>query len=281
MTRSALTYRLALFVLTLALFVSGAVLAQADPLTIEFSKADPDGDGTWNGTVAGAIEGDVQTILLGADQSEPVWLVSFEGTLDAGDRSLTAHVGGTLDTESGQVSMTGVVTEGYLLGSAVDWRGQLVDADASRFEGTVTFTGARAAAPDATRIVQAYVDALNAHDFDAFALLISENMVSHGLFGFEQPIRGRDAYVSATAANFAAFPDARVEVGEMIAQGNLVALRWTVTGTHTEPMGEMVATGRPVAVPALALFRIEDGRVAEKWYQQDDYGFLAQLGMFE
>lgn len=114
--------------------------AMAAATTLEFTKEDPDGDGTWNGTVAGEIEGEVQTMLLNADQSQPVWRVAFEVMVDAGDRSFRGYVGGTLDTDSGVVTMHGVVTEGYMLGASIDWQGQMTDEAASRFEGDITLT---------------------------------------------------------------------------------------------------------------------------------------------
>lgn len=120
-----------------AVLLAGAALAQDEPVEWSFAKEDPDGDATWEGTVGGPADGELQTVLLAADQSEPVWLVSFEGVVDAGDRSFTAHVGGTLDTQTGEVRMVGVVTDGFMLGSSVDWQGQMVDEEASRFEGTI------------------------------------------------------------------------------------------------------------------------------------------------
>ena len=129
--------------LALALLLSVPILAQNETVTLNFTKEDPDGDATWDGTVSGDVEGELQTVLLNADQTEPVWLVAFEGIVTAGDRSFRAHVGGTLDTTTGQVHMSGVVTEGYLLGAAVDWQGQMVDEQASRFEGTITLTPPR------------------------------------------------------------------------------------------------------------------------------------------
>lgn len=126
--------------LLLAAAAVGHVVAQTDATTLQFTKEDPDGDATWEGTVSGPFDGSLETILLSADQSEPVWLVAFEGNIDAGDQSFRAHVGGTLDTTTGEVRMTGVVTEGHGLGSAVTWQGQMVDEEASRFEGTIELT---------------------------------------------------------------------------------------------------------------------------------------------
>ena len=131
----------------LVVALGAPLLAQDAPVSLTFGKENPDGDGIWIGEVAGAVQGSLQTILLNADDSQPVWLVAFEGVVEAGERSFRAHVGGTLDTTTGQVRMHGVVTSGFMLGSAVQWEGQMVDADASRFEGTILLTPPQAALP--------------------------------------------------------------------------------------------------------------------------------------
>lgn len=126
-----------LLTLLLVTALVGHAFAQDSGTTLQFTKEDPDGDATWEGSVTGPFDGSLRTILLAADQSDPVWLVAFEGQVEAGENSFRAHVGGTLDTTTGEVRMTGVVTDGYGLGSAVAWQGQMVDEGASRFEGTI------------------------------------------------------------------------------------------------------------------------------------------------
>lgn len=138
---------------------------------------------------------------------------------------------------------------------------------------------AHADTQSAREVVRTYVEALSAGDLEAMAQTLSEAMISHGLLGVDGPVHGRDAYVAVMAGNLAAFSDLNVEVHEMIAEGDLVAVRWTLTGTHTEPLGDIPATGRQVRVDALALFRVEDGQIAEKWYRQDDLGMFQQLGL--
>lgn len=131
--------------IALVVALGAPLLAQDGPVSLTFSKENPDGDGIWIGTVGGGLDGSLQTILLNADTDQPVWLVAFEGVVDAGEGSFRAHVGGTLDTTTGQVRMHGVVTSGFMLGAAVEWQGQMVDEEASRFEGTIVLTPAQAA----------------------------------------------------------------------------------------------------------------------------------------
>jgi steroid delta-isomerase-like uncharacterized protein len=143
-------------------------------------------------------------------------------------------------------------------------------------------TGPRPAPADelgAKNLVRAYVSAFNAHDFDALAETVREDIVVHGLLGTDGDVHGQEAYAAALAAWHVTFPDLRIsDVHELFCDGNVVSARWTVVGTQDGPFGEMPATGRFVTVEALALFRLEGGLIAEKWYRQDDLGLLAQLG---
>jgi predicted ester cyclase len=56
-------------------------------------------------------------------------------------------------------------------------------------------------------------------------------------------------------------------------------MRWHATGTHTQPLGEVPATGRSVAIDGLILDHVRGGKVAERWEQWDQSVMLQQLGL--
>jgi len=76
----------------------------------------------------------------------------------------------------------------------------------------------------------------------------------------------------------AAFPDLSFETEMMIVEGDLVAARWTMTGTNTGPWGGQGPTGKSVRFSGINIFRIEDGMVVELWNHRDDLGLMQQLG---
>jgi steroid delta-isomerase-like uncharacterized protein len=76
-----------------------------------------------------------------------------------------------------------------------------------------------------------------------------------------------------------AFPDSRVTIDEMIAEGDLVATKKTFTGTHTADMGEIPATGKPVTLQYVDFMRVRDGRITEHWLCMDQLSFMQQLGV--
>lgn len=71
---------------------------------------------------------------------------------------------------------------------------------------------------------------------------------------------------------------AQFEEQEMIAEGDRVVVRWTMEGTHGGAYLGLLATGRPFRVDGVNIFRVVDGRIAERWSFLDVPALLAQLG---
>ena len=83
----------------------------------------------------------------------------------------------------------------------------------------------------------------------------------------------------AVHAEKKAFPDLRMSVQEMVAEGDKVAVLWTFSGTHTGSGYEgLPATGTPVELRGITIWRIVDGRIEEEWSSWSETG--AYLRMF-
>ena len=76
---------------------------------------------------------------------------------------------------------------------------------------------------------------------------------------------------------YAAFPDMSHRIDDMIAEGDKVTVRFTLNGTHRGEFMGVPATGKSVSIPALALLRFEDGKVAELWGEFNGLGVMQQL----
>src|SRR5687767_7130327 len=61
----------------------------------------------------------------------------------------------------------------------------------------------------------------------------------------------------------AGLPDARVEMHDLVADGDTVVAHWTLHGTHTDTLEGLPATNRTVAIEALELVRLGDGKLIE------------------
>jgi predicted ester cyclase len=76
----------------------------------------------------------------------------------------------------------------------------------------------------------------------------------------------------------AAFPDWHLTVEDMIAEGDRVAFRATIRGTHMGVFQNVAPTGKQVTVSALDIVRIEKGKFIEHWGGPDLLNLLQQLG---
>jgi steroid delta-isomerase-like uncharacterized protein len=76
-----------------------------------------------------------------------------------------------------------------------------------------------------------------------------------------------------------AMPDMRVKVNHIVAEGDLVSVYWTASGTNTAAGWGIPATGKPVSVNGMTLFRFERGLIQEEWSVFDQYSIMKQLGL--
>src|SRR5262252_1622056 len=73
-------------------------------------------------------------------------------------------------------------------------------------------------------------------------------------------------------------PDLHIQIESVIAEGDMVVSRYTTTATDTRGYMGKPATGRPIRVSAIQIFRFADGKIVESWAARDDLGVLRQLG---
>jgi predicted ester cyclase len=81
-------------------------------------------------------------------------------------------------------------------------------------------------------------------------------------------------------AIFAAFPDLRFTVEDMVAEGDKVAYRVTITGTHTGGLYMGIApNGKKIEMKNTSIKRIANGKLAESWGTLDTISMMRQLEM--
>jgi steroid delta-isomerase-like uncharacterized protein len=90
---------------------------------------------------------------------------------------------------------------------------------------------------------------------------------------------GREALKDVVRLFRTAMPDLRMHLHGALACGDLGVDFWTLTGTHTGPLGDLAATGRAVAFSGIDMIRVRDGRVAELWHVEEMLQFREQLGL--
>jgi steroid delta-isomerase-like uncharacterized protein len=129
-------------------------------------------------------------------------------------------------------------------------------------------------------LVRQFTEALNTANWDALDELVTEDFSRHSQATAGPQVNSRDEFIQLQESFLVSFPDQRVTIEKLIAEGDEVAALAIYSGTHTGPMGEYPATGRSFESTFLAFFRIDAGRVAELWVEWDNVALLTQLGLF-
>jgi steroid delta-isomerase-like uncharacterized protein len=134
---------------------------------------------------------------------------------------------------------------------------------------------------DARQIGAKFVEAFNAHDEAAIRALNGDNVV------FEAPgeihIEGRDAATEYAMSWLRAFPDARLNVTNELADGDWVAQEFMFQGTHEgtllSPAGEIPATHNRLNGRGVQIFKVDGDVVTDTRLYFDQVEVMTQLGL--
>ena len=123
-----------------------------------------------------------------------------------------------------------------------------------------------------------YFDAIAARDVDGMVACWKAGAVDH--VAPVGALRAPDGLRAYFAELFAAFPDLRYEVVDMIVDGDRVAVRWRARGTFSgRPFDGIAPTGARAEIEGIDLGRIEDGLLVENYATWDDAAVARQLGL--
>jgi predicted ester cyclase len=97
--------------------------------------------------------------------------------------------------------------------------------------------------------------------------------------GIDQATYGREQWQHAVIDTvFTAFSDIEVSIEKLLAEDELVAVRYVFTATHTGSFRGIPPTHRRIRHSENEIYRISDGRIAESWGEGDWLGTMRQLG---
>ena len=146
-------------------------------------------------------------------------------------------------------------------------------------------TTASALAADMTprQVADAYLAAWNAHDADAAAAFMADDVTYLDVTAGE-PQKGRDAARDKVIKLFVmAAPDLIWKMrGEPIENADGIAFEWTFGGTNTGAWGpDTPATGKPFSFDGVTFMRVKDGKIVTQSDYYDGLGFQKQLGWIQ
>lgn len=126
-----------------------------------------------------------------------------------------------------------------------------------------------------------FCDAMNSGDAEVISTTIDELVAVDALIHTPLPIEatGAQKLKDVFGRLHRAYPDLHVTVDDVIAEGDKVVGRNTVTGTHQGEYMGLSPTGKSVTYDEIFIFRFAGGRIVETWGVVDVLAQLRQLGV--
>jgi len=124
-------------------------------------------------------------------------------------------------------------------------------------------------------IVRRYQEAYNNNDLDALDEVVSVDVLTPKIMpGMPSGLEGAKA---VHRISLLGMPDFHATIDDLIAEGDKVVARITMTGTHTGDFFGFPATGNNVKFTGIYIVRIENGKIVEHWGEEDAISLMEQL----
>ncbi len=120
-----------------------------------------------------------------------------------------------------------------------------------------------------------FEEVLDQGRFDLYAESHAKDFVAHG----ENRDGTLDDDMAAAREERKALPDMRVKVNQILADRDLVAVYWNVSGTNTQAGMGFPATGKKIKIDGMTIFRFKAGKISEEWSVWDMLSVMRQLGL--
>ena len=125
-------------------------------------------------------------------------------------------------------------------------------------------------------IVIRFFNEMDNHNLSVIDELLTENFQEFSTHG---KVSGRQNYKLYSQDTLNSFPDLSLKVIDLFSENDKVAVRGILSGTNTGNFMKMPPTNKKVNVSFIAVLRIENGLIAERWLNGDDITFMQQLGL--
>jgi steroid delta-isomerase-like uncharacterized protein len=124
------------------------------------------------------------------------------------------------------------------------------------------------------RLVRRWTEAIAEGRLDVFDELLAEDVLDRS---GPTPVNGVESFKARAGAVRAVFADIAIGVDDLIVEGDRIAWRWTLTGTHVGPFAGVAPTGRRVSLRGANFQRLKGDRIAEHWTLLDVHGATQAL----
>lgn len=122
-------------------------------------------------------------------------------------------------------------------------------------------------------VARFYDEVLNGKHLDVLDDLAAPDFVEHGT----PPIVGIDGFRGFLESLARGLPDVQLTVHDWIVDNDRVVARCLVSGTHRGELFGYRATDKPISWTAIHIWRVHDGRLAERWSEVNMLAIIDQL----
>jgi steroid delta-isomerase-like uncharacterized protein len=126
-------------------------------------------------------------------------------------------------------------------------------------------------------VLRFYEEVWNKGDLDVAGEIFADDYIRHDLRQ-GMPSGGPEGQKTGNGLFRSAFPDTRLTVDFIVAEGDMVVARWTIEGTHEGAWAGIAPTGKRVSFAGVNIYRFAGNKVAELWNHRDDLGLAEQIG---
>jgi steroid delta-isomerase-like uncharacterized protein len=115
----------------------------------------------------------------------------------------------------------------------------------------------------------------NPENREKYFELYDDTIVLQGYAGVEPGLGSVKQFYQAL---WQAFPDSRLTIDDMFADGDKVVCRFAMSATHQGEFMQVPATGKRIILPGITILRFVDGKCVERWSQANFLSVLQQIG---
>ena len=133
-------------------------------------------------------------------------------------------------------------------------------------------------AEDNIAVIRRAAEAVSSGDLAVIGQLTLPDFVRHDLAEAFPRVEGTQGVTDFLQMVRAALPDLRIEIEDIFASEDRVAMHIRISGTHQGEILGVPPTGKRVEYRSVNLYRMADGKIAETWQLADVWGFMRQVG---
>jgi steroid delta-isomerase-like uncharacterized protein len=126
---------------------------------------------------------------------------------------------------------------------------------------------------------QRFGTAASSGNYEGFNDVVAPESIDHDPAPGQVP--GPEGFRHYFTELHTAFPDMEINIEQMVADEDCIAIAYTLTGTHQGLLMGFAPTGKRIKARGVQISKFADGKLVERWGSSDQLGILQQLGLIQ